>query len=324
MMSTSKKETHPSPAIRYAENRGRFIKPCPGTPRYVCCGYRIINIAQGCTIGCTYCILDHYFGSSTPVLFSNQDQLIHELEDELKTSEEIIRFGTGEFTDSLLHDDFYDVYRHIMPLISRSSNSVLEIKTKTVNIEKLLHMGHYDQVIVSWSLNSEYIAAQEERSAPPVEKRIEAAHRVEAMGYKLAFHFDPIIYHEGWKEGYRKTIDTLFRTVDPRNVVYVSMGTLRFIPEMWERLETRSTLYLQGDFIRGLDGKMRYFRPLRTKMYRAALSYLKQYIAEDRVYLCMENQDVWKDVFAIENMTGKQLALRLDQACLNVFPRLMG
>jgi hypothetical protein len=68
---------------------------------------------------------------------------------------------------------------------------------------------------------------------------------------------------------------------------------------------------------------MRYFRPLRTGLYRTVLGYLKQYIPEERVYLCMENQDVWKDVFAIDNMTSTQLAKRLDRACVRAFPGLI-
>ena len=320
MMSTSKNKPV---TYRYEENRGRFIKPCPGTPRYVCCGYRIINFAQGCTIGCTYCILDHYFDSDTPVLFSNVEQLIGELRKTVANSKGILRFGTGEFTDSLLHDDYYHVYRRILPLIASSSNAVLEIKTKTVNIGTLINMDLYNRIILSWSLNSDYIASREERGAPCIEERISAAYRVETCGYKLAFHFDPVVFYDGWEEGYKKTIEALFHRIDPQNVVYVSMGSLRFSSDMQDSLMQRSDVYLHGDFIRGQDGKIRYFRPIRTKLYRTVLAYLKQYIPEERVYLCMENQDVWKDVFVIDNMTSAQLAKRLDRACVRAFPGLI-
>ena len=98
-MSTSKNKI----ALRYEENRGSFIKPCPGTPRYVCCGYRIINIAHGCTLGCTYCILDHYFDSDTPVLFSNVEKLYEELitegEGVVPTSHEKIMVLKGQACD---------------------------------------------------------------------------------------------------------------------------------------------------------------------------------------------------------------------------------
>jgi len=318
-MSTSKNKTV---SLRFKENKGRFIKPCPGTPRYVCCGYRIVNMAQGCNLGCTYCILDNYFDDDTPILFSNVDKLTEELKQSIAGHRGIIRFGTGEFTDSLLFEDYYSVYERILPIIASSSNVVLELKTKTTHIDTLIDMPFYDRIILSWSLNSSDIANREERNAPGIEARIEAAHKIQACGYKLAFHFDPIVYYGGWERGYKKTIDALFKRIDPQNIVYVSMGSLRFSPHVQDSLLGQSRLYLQGDFIRGVDGKMRYFRPLRTKLYRKVLGFLRQYIPEESVYLCMENEDVWKDVFDIHDMTSGRLSERLDNACMKAFKSL--
>jgi len=320
MVSTSKIGGKYASVIKLVTNQGRFIKPCPGTPRYVCCGYHIINFAQGCTLGCTYCILDYYLDLPTPVVFGNQNQLIIELSETLqKRKDGLFRFGTGEFTDSLIFEDVFPIYDKLIPIIANSSNAILEIKTKTVQVEPLLHVQHKDRVIVSWSLNSTAIAKQEEKGAPGIDERIDAARRVEEHGYKLAFHFDPIIHYKGWEEGYRETIDKLFRKVDPKSIVYVSMGTLRFMPQMRDAMEEHGAGYLEGDFIRGYDGKMRYFRPLRTKMYRSVLSSLREHVPEKKVYLCMENSDVWKDVFGIEGMRSSMLAERLDQRCRDAF-----
>jgi spore photoproduct lyase len=315
-MSTSKNNTA---FLRHGENRGRFIKPCPGTPRYVCCGYRIINIAHGCTLNCSYCILEDYFEADTPILFSNIDKLADELEQVIQSSSGILRFGTGEFTDSLLSLDYYKVYEQIFPIIARSPNAILELKTKTTNIEPLLEMGFQNRIILSWSLNSVDVASQIERDAPGIDMRIDAAKSVAASGFKLGFHFDPIVFYEGWEQGYRETIEMLFERVDPKHIVYISMGSLRFSPHVQESIVKRSRLFLQGDYIRGIDGKIRYFRPQRTKLYRTVLGYLRRHIADDSVYLCMENQDVWKDVFGMENMTSSNLSRRLDNVCRAAF-----
>jgi spore photoproduct lyase len=303
-------------------NRGRFIKPCPGTPRYVCCDYRIINFAQGCTLNCTYCILDSYFSSNTPLVFENREQLLAELDEVLSEETGLIRLGTGEFTDSLLFEKSYPLYEQLIPRIAASSHAILEIKTKTIQVDSLLEIRCKDHVIVSWSLNSKAIARREERGAPDIDARIGAARRVEDCGYKLAFHFDPIIHHEGWEDGYGETIEELFKVIDPRNVVYISMGTLRFVPRMKQIMETNGAQFLNGDFVRGDDNKMRYFRPLRTRMYRTLLAALRQYVPEQRIYLCMENEDVWKDVFRLEAMNSSRLAERLDTACISAFPTL--
>ena len=100
------------------------------------------------------------------------------------------------------------------------------------------------------------------------------------------------------------------------------MGTLRFFPGMKRELEKMGAIYAGGEFIRGIDGKMRYFRPIRTLLYRSVLSFLKNYISEDHIYLCMESPEVWQDVFNIKNMSSNKLKRRLDELCLGSFPRL--
>ncbi|MFW6181367.1 MAG: hypothetical protein ACOC8N_06420, partial [Spirochaetota bacterium] len=109
--------------------------------------------------------------------------------------------------------------------------------------------------------------------------------------------------------------------IDPRRVAYISMGTVRFMPEMREALAGRGARFLRtGEFVRGEDNKMRYFRPLRTRMYRLVRLTLERYVAADILYLCMERPEVWEDVFGERRMSSARLARRLDDACLARFP----
>jgi spore photoproduct lyase len=246
---------------------------------------------------------------------------MRELESVLGSHRGLIRLGTGEFTDSLLLPDAFSIYESLIPRIASTENAVLEIKTKSVNIKRLLRFGERKNIIVAWSLNSDEISRSEERNAPSMDKRIDAAFEVQQHGYKVAFHFDPIIHYEGWERGYEKTIEKLFSKISPDNTVYISMGALRYIPAMKEQMLMQKVSYLGGDFVRGIDGKMRYFRPLRTRMYQRVLSLLKRHFMEDRVYLCMESPEVWEDVFGLGNMNTVRLTERLDRACAVIFTR---
>jgi spore photoproduct lyase len=42
---------------------------------------------------------------------------------------------------------------------------------------------------------------------------------------------------------------------------------------------------------------MRYFKPLRVEMYANMRSWLRRYIDDRQLYLCMESQDIWHKVF---------------------------
>jgi spore photoproduct lyase len=285
----------------------------------VCCGYRIIDIAHGCHLGCSYCILNHYFKGAETVVFRNWRKLFVELERFLERRKGLHRFGTGEFTDSLVYERFHSLYRELIPFFSRSEGAVLELKTKTTNVESLLEIGDHANVIVAWSLNSEYVSIREERRAPGIAQRLEAARRVQDAGYTLAFHFDPIVLHEGWKDGYKRTVDALFRAIRPQSVAYISLGALRFPHEMKETMMREGAGFLAGEFIKGSDKKMRYFRPLRVGAYRLLASLLEEHVGRDILYLCMESPTVWEDVFQIGGMNTKKLSARLDDACRNVF-----
>ena len=335
-------ETH---QVTRAVNRGRFLKPCPGTPRHVCCGYHVIHFAQGCTLGCTYCILNKYFDLDRPVLFTNTADLFAELERAIHgspvdcTTDDgypggcspdcgvpgtgIQRYGTGEFADSLLFEELLPLHAGLVRFFARQDRAVLEIKTKTTGSDGLLDAPEKDNVIMAWSLNSQPAALREEPGAPSPAERIVAARRAQDAGYRLAFHFDPLILHPGWEEAYPGIIDLLFSVVDPRRVVYISMGTVRFMPEMREQLHKNGAGFLcSGEFVRGEDNKMRYFRPLRTEMYRRIRRSLERHVDPDILYLCMERTEVWEDVFGEESMSSHRLARRLDAACLRLFPKL--
>ena len=116
--------------------------------------------------------------------------------------------------------------------MAKRSNAVLELKTKSVNIANLEGLDHRGRTIVAWSLNSPPIMAREEIRTATLEERLQAAARCAEWGYKLAFHFDPIILHEGWQEGYRQTIHRLFAAVPAESIAWISMGALRYLPAL--------------------------------------------------------------------------------------------
>jgi len=299
-------------------NRGAFFKPCPGTREYRCCGYQVLNIGMNCPMDCVYCILQAYLNNPWLSFFVNVDELFAELDQALDSEpQRFFRIGTGEFTDSLALDNLTHLSPRLVTYMAKRDNAVLELKSKSVNIGNLKGLDHRGRTVVAWSLNSPPIMAREEIRTASLEERLQAAKQCAEWGYRLAFHFDPIILHEGWQEGYRQTIARLFASVPAGSIAWISMGALRYLPTLKQIAAERfpASRFFYQEFIDGLDGKRRYFRTQRVAMYRLILDELRKY-ADTRtcIYFCMENDTIWREVFGFIPEEQGGLPAMLDRA----------
>ncbi len=298
-------------------NRGKFFKPCPATKEYRCCDYQVLNIGMNCPMDCVYCILQSYLNNPWISYFVNIDDLFKELDETLLSNQHPFqRIGTGEFTDSMALDRLTGLSKHLVEYFSKKDNCILELKTKSVIIQNLESLEHNGRTVVSWSLNSPPIMAREEIRAASLQERLEAAVQCSFWGYKLGFHFDPIVYHDGWQEGYRETIRNLFQAVDKDSIAWISMGALRYIPTL-KTIATRrfphSSIFYE-EFIDGLDGKLRYFRSLRVEMYTFIATEILKYIGPKTcLYFCMESDEVWKEVMGFTPEEKGGLPAMLDK-----------
>lgn len=283
--------------LHLLEYSGDLLKPCPGTTNHICCGYQILNVATNCPLDCSYCILQSYFNEPNLRVFANVEERLEEVLHVIDNNpDRIYRIGTGEFTDSLALDPLVGWTDMLVPLFSKRKNVVLELKTKTTHIDNLLALRERDHIIVSWSLNSPTIAATEEHRAAGIRKRLEAARRCQSAGFIVGFHFDPLIPHPNWQDDYLKTLDLMARFIDPARIIWISMGSFRFMPPLKAIIRERhpQSSVLDGEFVRGLDGKMRYFRPIRMELYQFMRQRLEAWHNDLGLYLCMESEGIWR------------------------------
>ena len=299
------------------KNKGKFVKKCPGTKFYNCCGYMILHIGSFCTMDCAYCILQSYFHPPVLQYFVNKEDMTSELTS-FFSHHQHLRIGTGEFTDSLIWEPWIDMTDELIPLFARQSSTILELKTKTTEIQNLNRFDHNKKTIMAWSLNTERIIASEERHTTTLEQRLSAAKECEALGYPLAFHFDPLILYEGCEKEYEKVLEQLFSSVSENNIVWISLGTFRFMPDLKQIIQHRfpDSKIVYGEFISGLDNKMRYFKPLRLSFYRQFIKQIRQYAPNVLVYFCMEDDEVWHKTMGFTPKDKGGLANMLDQSAI--------
>lgn len=280
---------------------GRHLKPCPGTSRHICCGYYVINAITNCPMDCAYCVLQGYLNNPLLNLYTNWDDLFQEMEAFLSTRppSTFIRVGTGELSDSLALDPIFPVSERLIQLFADRENGILELKTKSAEVDHLLHLNHREKTVISWSLNPPEVIKEEEIRTASLHERVEAARRCQERGYPLGFHFDPMIHYEGWEKGYRETIHHLFNHIDPGRVIWVSLGGFRYPPQLKAIAKERfpDTQIFLGELFPGRDAKFRYFKEIRIELYRKMVRWLREVDPDLFVYLCMESQEVWERVF---------------------------
>ena len=299
-------------------NRGRFFKPCPATRVYRCCDYQVLNTGMNCPMDCTYCILQAYLNNPWLSLFVNTDDLFRELTEAFRREpERFWRIGTGEFTDSMALDRLTGLSRLLVTFMRTQANAVLELKSKAVVLDHLKDLDHGGRTIMAWSMNSATIMRQHEHKTAPLADRLAAAAQCAAWGYPLAFHFDPLIFYPGWEEEYRQTIRAIYHAVPADRIAWISLGAFRFLPQLKTIIATRfpHARFAHEEFITGLDNKCRYFRSQRTAMYRALVEELRHHAHPATcLYLCMESETIWQEVFGFVPEEHGGLGTMLDAA----------
>ena len=284
--------------------KGSFLKKCPGiSPGMVCCNYYVVNLAKNCVYDCSYCFLQDFLGNNPmQVAYVNVEDLLVELEEVFtQYPDRNFRVGTGELTDSLALDAIVPYTAYLLPFFNQQSNAVLELKTKSDQIANLLDHSDPTNIIVSWSLNPQTVIDQEEKGTPSLAQRLESAKACLDKGYRIGFHFDPIILIPGWEDAYQQLVNILCDSLPIAKVEWVSLGSFRYRPSLKSIIKNRhpQTHLFTSEHLPSKDGKFRYLRPLRNHAYKTIRGYLKSRLEELNIYICMETQEIW------EGVTGK-------------------
>ncbi len=309
-------------SLRIIHFNGEFLKSCPGTRRYICCGYKILNIGINCPMDCSYCFLQSYVNQPSLRIFTNLEDRLNSIGEVIDSfPDSIFRIGTGEFTDSLSLDYVTGWTDFLLPFFSNRKNCILELKTKTSFIKDLIKSSHRERIVVAWSLNTPRIIANQEHKTASLKNRIIAAGECQKAGFVLAFHFDPIISYQGCADEYEETVQLLERYINPESIIWISLGSFRYMPNLKWAIMKRfpGTNIFNGEFVPGLDGKFRYFKPIRVEMYAKLSERLKKWYDDLGIYLCMESDDVWRQSLGWSPKNSAGLSLYLDSRVKVIF-----
>lgn len=313
-LSDSERFTQGKRTLLLQRHKGSWLKACPGTSGHVCCNLWIVNPGEGCPFDCTYCYLQSYLKRNpTLKMYTNTASLLEEIETRATAEpNRLFRVGTGELIDSLVWDDLTEQTLEFVPFFGRIPNLLLELKSKDDYVDNLITMRdeHQGKTVVSWSVNARSVTERDERSTASLAQRIAAAEKVVDAGYRVGFHFDPLVHFEGWEDEYRDTVEAIFSRIPADKVAWVSLSTLRYRPDLQEMMLARfpDSKIPFGEQFLAKDRKIRYVQPLRFRMLNFVRDQLLAIRKELPVYMCMESSSAWRQITGGAPVAGSELS----------------
>lgn len=282
------------------EFKGQFFKRCPGATQkktLTCCNYHVLNLGSQCNMNCSYCYLQSYLNTKMSLIYTNIDQALAELKIMMTDfPNHPFRVGTGEVIDSLSLDEITLYSRKLIEFFKLQPNWTLEFKTKSDKVDQFIDLKGGKNIVVSWSINPAYVINKEEHGTARFEERIAAAKKCRDQGYQLAFHIDPMIYHDDWKKNYGELVDIITSTFTPAEVSIISIGTLRYQPEQRHMMRERfglDSLVTQAEMFPSEGNKLRYDAHLRAEMLQFVYRRLKSKNEKWNAFFCMETPETW-------------------------------
>ena len=246
------------------------------------------------------------------ILSQTDDAIDHE-------TRHILRFGTGELADSLALDRRLGLNKHLVEYFGHKKKALLELKSKWASIDHLApYLNPY--TVISFSVSPQQLINTEEKRTSPLYKRLKAAKKAQDLGCFVGLHFDPVVMYDGFEKDYQYLIDDIGRILDPEKIIWISLGLLRFPPKLYDHfIENKRKTLLAGEFIRGEDGKYRYIKNERIKVYRMLYKQLKAIHKDLFVYMCMERGDLWREVTGMEMNDNEDLIGLFDTKIKHLF-----
>jgi spore photoproduct lyase len=174
-----------------------------------------IPISTGCMGHCHYCYLQTTLGAKPYIrVYVNIEEILEAASQYIHEREpEITRFEAACTSDPVGIEHITGSLRELIEFMGEQPLGRLRFVTKFHHVEPLLTANHNGHTRFRFSVNADYVIKNFEPSTSSFAERVEAAGKVAHAGYPLGFIIAPIIWHEGWEEGYSNLLHKLGETL---------------------------------------------------------------------------------------------------------------
>lgn len=278
-----------NPALILAKKRQSYVLSAPQEYRIGEGRNYYFSHMLNCLYDCRYCFLQGMYRSAHYVLFVDYEGFLGAIDQVIAESDETAWFCSGYDCDSLALEPVTRFVENFVPAFSGRPSAELELRTKSTQIRSLLQQAPIPNVVVAFSFTPAMIAQQLEHRAPGVEKRLDAAAKLQQAGWRIGLRFDPLIYHPDFKAMYSGLYEQVFSRLDANAIHSVSLGVFR-LPKGY--FKTLHRLYpdehLFAAPLEQNDGMISYRQDLEMEMKDYCHGALLTHISPEIYFPCHE------------------------------------
>ncbi|MBP1999417.1 spore photoproduct lyase [Paenibacillus shirakamiensis] len=170
-----------------------------------------IPISTGCMGHCHYCYLQTTLGAKPYIrVYVNTEDILGAAKQYIEERKpELTRFEAACTSDPVGIEHITGSLTDLINFMAKEEYGRLRFVTKFHHVDPFLKLNHNGHTRIRFSINSDYVIRQFEPATSRFEERIEAAGKVAKAGYPLGFIIAPIIWYDGWEEGYADLLQRL-------------------------------------------------------------------------------------------------------------------
>lgn len=278
-----------APALLLARKHGQCVLPAPDGYGFESGKGFYFSHMLNCLYDCRYCFLQGMYRSAHYVLFVNYEDFAQELEQQMQA--QLANNGTAVYysgydCDSLALEPVSRFCEYFLPLFRQNPKAMLEIRTKSTQVRRLLEVEPMSNCVVAMSFSSEQAGQRWEHKVPSLTKRLDALRRLQQEGWSVALRFEPIVAEEHVVADYTALFEKVFAELDASKLHSVSLGEFRMpvgFHKTLVKLYPDEQLFARETRV---DGGMASLEGGGEDMLHAIESRLQTYVAPGQYYRC--------------------------------------
>jgi spore photoproduct lyase len=266
-----------SPALILAKKKKDYLYSLPDICHNY--GYREAYYSSNilnCIFDCDYCYLQGVYKTSNILAFVNMDDFAENIKRNLAGRKAIVFLSYD--SDLLALSKKLPFLKSWLKIIGDNPDIEFEIRTKSVNVEKLLETPPLKNLTLCWTLSPQLIIDKFEKLTPPLDERIDAIRKIQKAGYSISLAFDPVIKMKNVTGLYKELLNYVFNKIDKNSIKRVSIGMFRipkdYLKQMKKSGKLSEVVYYPYDII---DGVATYEKEeteeIESALYNELLNY---------------------------------------------------